>query len=373
MFGRFKPIIWLAILAIIIIFSSINLRNVFSINQWSLQFARQAFGFQDVKNQEIPAPENHQRSSKWLAREAIKKNDPDRAIQLVESLAEDMDVDALMITGEALLAKKDFAGAVENMVSAKNSSKILDIASQAEEEGDYSNASKGFIRAYDLNPENSTIHYVKFMERNNQDPKDIEELLEDSLENFPQSEFRSVWLQKMGDVLYEQERWEEAIRAYEESITLNPNMGESYFGLAQVFVAQGKYTEADEWFQEAINKNPENQWWLLQRANTARDAGKIKDSIGLYEQLVHRFPDFAQAYSDAAWAYRLDNKPDLAISAIQAAIIKSKTPKIWYFIRAGKIYEWAGDYENAINAYEKALDINSKNKTAINGLKSLEK
>jgi tetratricopeptide (TPR) repeat protein len=306
-----------------------------------------------------------------LAREAIKNNNPNKAIQLVESMAENLDVDALIIIGEALLVNNDYAGAVEKMGLAKNYWKIIDIALRAEKEMDIDNAANAINKAYELDPENGALPYANFLQRNKQDPKDIEKLLVNALDNYPQSEYRSVWLQKKGDSLYEQERWEEALRAYEESISVNPNLGESYYGIAQVLVEQDNLSDADTWYQKAIALEPEKKWWILRRANAARDAGQIELAIILYEDIINRFPEFPQAYFEVSWAYKLDQKQDKAVQAIQTAIEKNKYLNQWFFIRAGKIYEWTDDLGNARNAFNKALEINPTNKTAILKLEKL--
>jgi len=359
------------VLSLLSILISPNLYRYGVLNFWSLSFLNKTYDLlQDNQTIDMP-PTNHPRSSLWFARNAVMVGDPDRAIQLVETLALQGNMDALVITGEALYAKEDYEGSIRTWMMAGYGRAIKDLAWAKEQEGDLEIASEGYYAFYSLNPEAGMLPLINFLFRTKQNPMLIEELLRKSIKDYPASIYLGFWLQKLGETLSQQGRWDEALEVYHESIKQNPNIAESYIGIAQVLSNEHRYAEADIWFQQAIILKQDQPWWYLHRANAARESGNIALAIDIYEESIHRFPNFTQAFYEASWAYKLEHKPDLAISAIQAAIGKSKSPSQWYFIRAGKIYEWTGDLEDAIASYNRALEINSKNKTAIQSLKRL--
>jgi len=79
---------------------------------------------------------------------------------------------------------------------------------------------------------------------------------------------------------------------------------------------------------------------------------------------IKRFPDYALAYSELAWTYRLNKQPAEAIEAMEQALALMEPPDADYYVQAGAIYEWAGEPARALAAYRGALAINPEHKGA---------
>ena len=97
MTGKSKPVL-LGLFIIALVFSGFNINDSVRINLWSTYFVRYKFSGKSNPQTITPAPDNHQRYKKWIAREAIENGKPDKAIKIVERLAENNDTDAIMIT-----------------------------------------------------------------------------------------------------------------------------------------------------------------------------------------------------------------------------------------------------------------------------------
>jgi len=359
------------VLSLLLILISPNLYRYGVLNFWSLSFLNKTYDLlQDNQTINQP-PTNHPRSSLWFARNAVMVGDPDKAIQLVETLALQGNVDALVITGEALYAKEDYEGSIRTWMMAGYARAIKDLAGTKEQDGDLEIASEGYYAFYSLNPEAGMLPLINFLFRTKQNPMLIEELLRKSIKDYPDSIYLGLWLQNLGEALSQQGRWDEALEVYHGSIKQDPNIAESYIGIAQVLSNEHRYAEADIWFQQAIILKQDKLWWYLLRASAARESGNIALAIDIYEESIHRFPNFAKAYHEVAWVYRLEDQPDKAIAAIERAIELKSPPSQWYYVRAGNIYEWVGDVRTAASSYLKAIDINPKNEAALQGLKRI--
>ena len=158
---------------------------------------------------------------------------------------------------------------------------------------------------------------------------------------------------------------------FQKGIEANPERGDGYYAIAEMLVREKHYSEADTWFAQAIAQNPDTPGWWIERGNAARSAGNFAGAITVYTQAIQRFPNFASAYYELAWAYRMNNDADKSIWAIEKALAAISTPSEWYFVRAGQIYDWAGKKDLAANAYRQALALNPKNTSAQQGLAGL--
>jgi tetratricopeptide (TPR) repeat protein len=232
------------------------------------------------------------------------------------------------------------------------------------------------------------------------------ELLEEALDRYPGNPERQQWWNRLGEMYTEQEDWNSAIQVYEnaivefpdnpgfhinlglayyeggenvgmatdeikQAIALDPDSGIGYYSLARLLAREKRYAEADNWFERAIGKNPNSNWWPLVRANTARAAGNLALAQQEYLAIIERSPNFTPAYYEIAQLYRLIEEPDQSISAIEQAIDLSSNPNQEYFFRAAGIYEWTGNLEKALDSYRQILALDPENEVAMEKVQSL--
>jgi tetratricopeptide (TPR) repeat protein len=233
-------------------------------------------------------------------------------------------------------------------------------------------------------------------------------ILDQSLEQFPGHQDRVLWWNSLGKEYLEQSDWESAIQVYEKAIAefpenpqlhvylgqsyydggrgvekaveeieraiqLDPEIGIGYYTLARILSREKRYSEADIWYERALEKIPGENWWRLARANTARLAGNLELAEQEYLKIVERSKTFVSAFYELAWLYRLLEEQEKAIESIEQAIALTNTPKQEYYVRAGQIYEWVGDLEKALTAYREALSLNPDNSLAKAKIESLSK
>jgi tetratricopeptide (TPR) repeat protein len=268
-------------------------------------------------------------------------------------------------------------------------------------------ALQAFQEAWHINPEVGAAEYANILAKKHYF-QTSEEILIGALEEFPDSLERITWWKALGEITQTQKKYGDAVEIYQtaieeypedidlhialgwvyfvsrsdgqlaeleflEAIEINPKSGKGYFALAQLHNREGHYTDAEPYYQKALEFSPGNRWYSLDRANNARQAGDYQSSIKYYQETIARFPDFVQAYYHASLAYQLAGQESEAIKMIRKALKLMNPPDEDVYVRAGEIYRQAGFKEKAVAAYQDALTLNPSNEVAKKGLELLDK
>ena len=274
-----------------------------------------------------------------------------------------------------------------------------------QELGDWDKAVQAFQVAWELNHEMNATSLATALSQQG-DFQAEEKVLNQSLATFPNSLERLIWWKSLGENLSKQEKHTEAANVYGEAILEYPNdptlhislgwvyyqmgeeieivleefklailldeqAGDSYFAAAQLFVKEKLYAEADLWFQTAIQNEPGNRGWYIARGNAAREGANLTLAIQVYGELLQFDPNYDPTYYEIAWAYHLLGQSDKAIESMEKAIMLSATPKAWYYVRLGLIYEKNNVYDEASKAYYQALKLDPVNTVAKQGIERL--
>jgi Flp pilus assembly protein TadD len=124
-------------------------------------------------------------------------------------------------------------------------------------------------------------------------------------------------LMQRGKDLYDQGRYEDAVRVYSEVVRLKPdneaaqsNLGSSYFRLQQIDNALAA-------FREAVRLNPNDAEALQNLGAGLAALGNYDDAIQQYLKAVAINPDLAPAHYSLGVLYQEQNNKDKAISELQ--------------------------------------------------------
>jgi tetratricopeptide (TPR) repeat protein len=103
---------------------------------------------------------------------------------------------------------------------------------------------------------------------------------------------------RMGSLLADQERWNEAIAAYQEALRLDPKFSGAYWKLAQVFQQIGQTDKSTEYWYRALQLEPgwANAEEHLKLGHTLAKQGKLEQATKCYHQVIQLEPDRAEAY-----------------------------------------------------------------------------
>ena len=188
---------------------------------------------------------------------------------------------------------------------------------------------------------------------------------------------------------------EEAVKAYEKAIDLNPDDYDSWVGKGNALSMMGSRDEALEAFDKAIQMEPDNVYAWSWKGSTLNDMHKYTDALDAYNKAIQLNPELGylwsekakslmglQKYEDAkvaydkalelnpedgyVWSdrgqlllYQLD-KPGEAVESYEKALQYWNKDYMTYFpwMRLGEALKDVGDYEKALNIYDKAIEFN---------------
>lgn len=387
-------------------------------NLWSVRYLWQQAGHPLAAL--LPAagdavPADHRSGHLWQARALLTAGQSLQAEALLQPVLAQGDYDAQRLQAEILAARGDLTGAIHQWAQVGAVDDLLLAARQAGQQGQVEVAMLAYRTAYGLAPERTVLPFAGFLRRERQDFATAETLLRDYIAAMPSSRYLVSWLRELGALYREQEAWDKAIAIYSQlvntmpdsaldwvqlgwiyydhqndpeqamkhfqrAVTVAPQEGDGYYAIASFLSKQKDYHEAEYWFVQALERKPEQHWWWLNRASALQQAGNLVAALRVYTQIESRFPDFAPGFYQAAWVYYEVDQPAQAITAIERAIqymkssgVSQATTQANYHVRAGQLYEWSGQLQKAVVAYEQAERLDSSNRSAFEGLQRLKR
>lgn len=359
-------------------------------------------------------PVEHRSGHVWQARALLADGQTLQAEAILQPALAAGDYDAQRLQAEILVKRGNVAGAVQQWVQVGAVDDILAAAQQAGQSGRNDDARDAYRAAYTLAAERTVLPFAQFLRQNTKDVADAENLLRQYIEVMPNSPYFVQWLRELGTLYQGQKAWHKALAIYtqlvaalpdsapdwvqlgwlyyerdkdsaqamaqfQRAITVAPQEGDGYYAIGSLLSSEQRYQEAEPWFAQAVEREPNQPWWYLTQASNLEQAGKLPVALQIYTVVEQRFPKFAQGYHQAAWAYQQAKQPTKAIVAIEQAIQLARDnygtdhkTQASYYTRAGQIYESTGKLTAAVAAYEKAEQLDPSQKEAQNGLARLK-
>ncbi|MDB9372594.1 tetratricopeptide repeat protein [Nodularia sphaerocarpa] len=113
-----------------------------------------------------------------------------------------------------------------------------------------------------------------------------EENLRQLIKKFPRYAFGHF---ELGNVLFRQDKAEEAINAYREAIRFNSNHALAYNGIGLVYASQGRWEEAITAYQKALEINPKYADALANSAVALLQSNQQSEGIAALEKALDIF------------------------------------------------------------------------------------
>lgn len=150
-----------------------------------------------------------------------------------------------------------------------------------------------------------------------------------SLRKIPTSTGRTADQWFITGMELEAESPEEARRAYEEAIRLDPAMVDAYLNLGLLHHREGSLPQAEVCYRGAIQHAPKEVLGHFNLAVVLGDQGKRREAIGAYEAVTTLQPAFAEAHYNLGMLYETEGQKAEAIQHYAAAkrILRGKRPK----------------------------------------------
>lgn len=158
---------------------------------------------------------------------------------------------------------------------------------------------------------------------------------------------------------------EKAIAEYKRAIELKPDYAEAYYGLGIAYYKSKNYDAAIEAYKEAIRINPDNTEAYYGLGLTYSNAKKYKEAIDVLKHVVEKEPDNVDAFEALGIANQRLGKYSESSEYFKQGIIINP-PKRYKSI--GLNYSMSEKYDEAIDAYKKAIELDSNDAEAYAGL-----
>jgi len=378
----------------------------FERNLWSVFYLQKVIYAPDsVQNLSDPG-ESHAHAALWIARSLLKEGEINRALEICRPYAEDGDVLALSVLGQALWEKGEYDDALKAWGEVRDFRSLLWAGNAALKKKHFEVARVAYYSAMSVGAEKSVIPLVTYMRQSAANITEIERTLRKAIHDYPDSDSLPAWWAILCEVERLQDKCEDAKRAcltalardqsnrrarlnlgwiyydceglprkaieeFQKVVSFDPQKGAGYYAVGYVLAQEGQYEAADPWFERAISLQPERYRWYLSRAESTHKAGDLERAIELYRKAIGIFPDLAEGYYRMAWLHHLLGDEEHAIGAIEQAMARSHLKNPAYCLRAAKIYEAIGNYHKALNLYNEVLKLAPNNKAATLGNKRL--
>jgi len=148
---------------------------------------------------------------------------------------------------------------------------------------------------------------------------------------------KATELVRSGNALYDNGKYDEAVKEYEAAIALAPRWFEPHYELGQTYYQMKRSEDAQKQYELALKADPD--CWVCYQGlgNLADDAGDRSLAIQHFQQAADLAPDKGQPRYNLAITYLRMQKSNEAISALLEAEALQPSYASPYFL-LGKIY-----------------------------------
>jgi len=170
---------------------------------------------------------------------------------------------------------------------------------------------------------------------------------------------------RYGSALYEAGHIEDAAKQFrlavglDPGVTPDPMVEKGHYGLAQVYVAESKFSDAAKEFEQAIHDDPRNGEFHSDYAYALERLRRPEEAAAEHQKAIQLSPKSGRTHYNYAVFLLLGGKLDQAIAEFQTALQrKPNHPEGHYYL--GRACYLKGDLEGAKTHYLEAARLDPK-------------
>ena len=168
---------------------------------------------------------------------------------------------------------------------------------------DYRGAIEEFTRAIGLAPDASySEDAASYMAQGYLQLNDTENAIKAYKTGIRLNPYRDDIHVQLGNLLYGEDRFAEAVDEYKEAVRLNPNSS-NYYSLGQGYLATGSYSLAETQFNKVLSLAPKETAGNHGLGLTYSKQGRYEDTIRQFETAIQKDNKFDDAYAEIGYAY----------------------------------------------------------------------
>ncbi len=166
-----------------------------------------------------------------------------------------------------------------------------------------------------------------------------------------------------GDQYLKQQHYSQALRAYEEALSIEPRNFYAWNGKGTALYNQGNYKKAYDAYQRAIEIEPENPVVWVSAGLALKRLQRYQQALVHFERALSIDPKYIAARIGKADTEMDMNLPEEAIASYEQALTYDQNSfQAWNGL--GNARSYLRDYAGAVDAYSRALLINPRSAVA---------
>lgn len=162
---------------------------------------------------------------------------------------------------------------------------------------------------------------------------------------------------RLAQALVEHRKWEDAIAAYQQALTITPNWVEVQRELGDLFLKLERWDEAVEVYEIAIGLRSDTEVYH-NLGEALLKLQRWEDAIAAYQKAIELNPEFSWSYNNLGDGLRELKRWDEAAQAYQKAI-ELKPDFVWSYYNLGDTFAKLEQWGEAVKFYQNALELNS--------------
>jgi tetratricopeptide (TPR) repeat protein len=181
------------------------------------------------------------------------------------------------------------------------------------------------------------------------------------------SELDAEGYERLGDRYLKQGNKDLAFIQYEKSLRMDPNRNHIRYRLGRLFMEKGLSQEAEKEFRAMLKINPKDPLPYEGIGRILFHSGNLEDAEKNFQQALKLKSDLWQAHHFLGIIYDRRGEFDIAVDAYRKAI-SFKPDFFVLYHNLGMSLFLRGDYEEAVNAFIRSLDLEPSNRRGLYNL-----
>lgn len=169
---------------------------------------------------------------------------------------------------------------------------------------------------------------------------------------------------QLGNCYLGQDRYEEAVKAFEKAIALDPESDEAYVGLGRDFLNKQSHKAAKNACLKALEINPENDEALTVLGQSCMAKKRYGEATDAFKKAIEINPDNDLALSSLAWIYFWKYKHPEEGKEFAFRALEINPANYLANLTLWKCYQKEGDYPAAIDVCKKVIEVDPYNQRA---------
>lgn len=150
-------------------------------------------------------------------------------------------------------------------------------------------------------------------------------------------------------------KYDEAMKAFEEALALNPNSVAALDGVARIQERRHQPEAAEQTYLRAIQVQP-NYWrGYLSMGSFLFASGRFAEAIPYYTRITELMPDNAQAFNALGAAHYMLGEYAVAADSWERSLLLEESALA--YSNAGSALFFLGRYRDAVDKYQKSVEL----------------